>query len=78
MQRSQVEQLGLPLMSENNATRLETAFTVSIESREGVTTGISAHDRAKTISVAIDPKRVEMISFHQGTSFLSSREMEVP
>ena len=57
MQRSRVEQLGLPLMSRNNETRLETAFTVSIESREGVTTGISAHDRAKTISVAIDPKK---------------------
>ena len=55
MQRSRVEQLGLPLMSQNNATRLETAFTVSIEAREGVTTGISAHDRARTISVAIDP-----------------------
>ena len=48
---------GLPLMSRNNATRLETAFTVSIEAREGVTTGISAHDRAKTISVAVDPKK---------------------
>ena len=57
MQRSRVEQLGLPLMSENNATRLETAFTVSIEAREGVTTGISAHDRARTISVAIDPDK---------------------
>jgi 3,4-dihydroxy 2-butanone 4-phosphate synthase/GTP cyclohydrolase II len=57
MQRSRVEQLGLPLMSRNNATRLETAFTVSIEAREGVTTGISAHDRAKTISVAVDPKK---------------------
>ena len=55
MQRSRVEQLGLPLMSQNNATRLETAFTVSIEAREGVTTGISAHDRSRTISVAIDP-----------------------
>ena len=55
MQRSRVEQLGLPLMSQNNVTRLETAFTVSIEAREGVTTGISAHDRARTISVAIDP-----------------------
>ena len=57
MQRSRVEQLGLPLMSQNNATRLETAFTVSIEAREGVTTGISAHDRAKTISVAIDKEK---------------------
>ena len=57
MQRSRVEQLGLQLMSRNNATRLETAFTVSIEAREGVTTGISAHDRAKTVSVAIDPEK---------------------
>ena len=41
-------------MSRNNGTRLETAFTTSIEAREGVTTGISAADRARTISVAID------------------------
>ncbi|WP_374412346.1 3,4-dihydroxy-2-butanone-4-phosphate synthase [Novosphingobium colocasiae] len=49
-----VEELGLNLMSRNNGTRHETAFTVSIEAREGVTTGISAADRARTISVAID------------------------
>lgn len=49
-----VEELGLNLMSQNNGTRHETAFTVSIEAREGVTTGISAGDRARTISVAID------------------------
>jgi 3,4-dihydroxy 2-butanone 4-phosphate synthase/GTP cyclohydrolase II len=48
------EQLGLDLMSRNNGTRHETAFTVSIEAREGVTTGISAADRARTISVATD------------------------
>ncbi|HEY0958694.1 MAG TPA: 3,4-dihydroxy-2-butanone-4-phosphate synthase [Novosphingobium sp.] len=48
------QQLGLELMSRNNGTRHETAFTVSIEAREGVTTGISAADRARTISVAID------------------------
>ena len=48
------EQLGLDLMSRNNGTRHETAFTVSIEAREGVTTGISAADRARTVSVAID------------------------
>jgi 3,4-dihydroxy 2-butanone 4-phosphate synthase/GTP cyclohydrolase II len=48
------EQLGLELMSRNNGTRHETAFTVSIEAREGVTTGISAADRARTVSVAID------------------------
>ena len=55
MTRSRVEQLGLPLMSSRNETRHETAFTVSIEAREGVTTGISAHDRARTIAVAISP-----------------------
>ena len=54
MTRDRVEHLGLELMSRNNGTRHETAFTVSIEAREGVTTGISAADRARTISVAID------------------------
>lgn len=54
MTKDRVDQLGLDLMSRNNGTRHETAFTVSIEAREGVTTGISAADRARTISVAID------------------------
>ena len=49
-----VKALGLPLMSRHNGTRHETAFTVSIEARDGVTTGISAADRARTVSVAID------------------------
>ncbi len=49
-----IDALGLPLMSSYNSSRHETAFTVSIEAREGVTTGISAHDRARTIAVAID------------------------
>jgi 3,4-dihydroxy 2-butanone 4-phosphate synthase/GTP cyclohydrolase II len=49
-----VEQLGLPLMSQSNGTRHQTAFTVSIEAREGVTTGISAADRAHTVAVAIN------------------------
>jgi 3,4-dihydroxy 2-butanone 4-phosphate synthase/GTP cyclohydrolase II len=53
--RARVEKLGLPLMSQQNGTRHQTAFTVSIEAREGVTTGISAADRAKTIAVAINP-----------------------
>ena len=57
MQRSRVEQLGLSLMARRNEGRHETAFTVSIEAREGVTTGISAHDRAHTISVATDVSR---------------------
>lgn len=52
--RERCEQLGLGLMSRNNGTRHETAFTVSIEAKEGVTTGISAGDRARTVSVAID------------------------
>jgi 3,4-dihydroxy 2-butanone 4-phosphate synthase/GTP cyclohydrolase II len=52
--RPRVEQLGLPLMARTNRTRHETAFTVSIEAKEGVTTGISAADRARTIQVAID------------------------
>jgi 3,4-dihydroxy 2-butanone 4-phosphate synthase/GTP cyclohydrolase II len=54
--RHRVEKLGLPLMSQSNGTRHQTAFTVSIEAREGVTTGISAADRARTIAVAINPE----------------------
>ncbi len=56
MTRSRVEQLGLPLMAQSNGTRHQTAFTVSIEARDGVTTGISAADRARTIAVAINPE----------------------
>src|ERR1700674_3618766 len=52
-----VHELGLPLMSASNETRHRTAFTVSIEAREGVTTGISAPDRARTIATAIDPTK---------------------
>jgi 3,4-dihydroxy 2-butanone 4-phosphate synthase/GTP cyclohydrolase II len=55
--RQRVEQLGLPLMPQQNASRLRTAFTVSIEAREGVTTGISAPDRARTVATAIDPTK---------------------
>ena len=54
---TRIDALGLPLMSTKNASRHETAFTVSIEAREGVTTGISAHDRARTVAVAIDPTK---------------------
>ena len=50
------DELGLDLMAAKNESALGTAFTVSIEAREGVTTGISAHDRARTIQVAIDPR----------------------
>ncbi len=53
---AQVERLGLTMMAANNKSAYETAFTVSIEAREGVTTGISAADRAHTTLVAINPK----------------------
>ena len=53
--RQRTETLGLAMMDRRNESRHETAFTVSIEAREGVTTGISAHDRAHTIKTAIDP-----------------------
>jgi len=46
--------LDLPLMVQENTSKHNTAFTISIEAKEGVTTGISAHDRARTIQVAID------------------------
>ncbi|MDP2354572.1 MAG: 3,4-dihydroxy-2-butanone-4-phosphate synthase [Beijerinckiaceae bacterium] len=55
MTRDRVNELGLQLMAPRNGTRHQTAFTVSIEAREGVTTGISAADRARTIAVAINP-----------------------
>jgi 3,4-dihydroxy 2-butanone 4-phosphate synthase/GTP cyclohydrolase II len=55
--RQRVEALRLPLMSRHNESRLHTAFTVSIEARDGITTGISAPDRARTIAVAIDPTK---------------------
>jgi 3,4-dihydroxy 2-butanone 4-phosphate synthase / GTP cyclohydrolase II len=50
------DELGLDLMAAKNESSFQTAFTVSIEAREGTTTGISAHERAHTIQVAIDPK----------------------
>jgi len=55
--KTRAGQLCLEMMSQNNGTRHETAFTVSIEAREGVTTGISAADRARTIAVAIDASK---------------------
>ncbi len=53
--RNRVEHLGLPLMSRSNGSRHQTAFTVSIEAADGITTGISAHDRARSVAVAINP-----------------------
>ncbi len=57
MPAARIDALGLPLMSPKNSSRHETAFTLSIEAREGVSTGISAADRARTVSVAIDPTK---------------------
>ena len=54
--KKQIDNLKLPLMSPINKSRMQTAFTVSIEDKKGITTGISALDRAKTIKTAIDPK----------------------
>lgn len=54
--KERLKELHLPLMVRDNTAPFKTAFTVSIDAREGITTGISAHDRAKTIQVAIDPK----------------------
>jgi 3,4-dihydroxy 2-butanone 4-phosphate synthase/GTP cyclohydrolase II len=51
----QVDRLALPAMTTNNKARRSTAFTVSIEARDGITTGISAHDRARTIAAAVNP-----------------------
>ncbi len=57
LSEERVDDLGLPLMSQDNKSRHQTAFTVSIEAIEGVTTGISAADRARTIAVAIDASK---------------------
>ncbi len=59
LEEKRVKQLELPLMSLKNESRNKTAFTVSIEAREGISTGISAFDRAKTISDAINPNKTK-------------------
>ncbi|MCI4592125.1 3,4-dihydroxy-2-butanone-4-phosphate synthase [Sphingobium sp. BYY-5] len=58
MTKARAEQLKLPPMAANNQSGHGTAFTISIEAREGVTTGISAQDRAHTIAVAVDPTKI--------------------
>ena len=57
LDKARVDELGLDPMSRNNQESMQTAFTVSIEAREGVTTGISAADRSRTVSVAIDASK---------------------
>lgn len=54
--RKRLEELQLPLMVQDNTARFQTAFTVSIDAKEGITTGISAYDRARTIQTALDPE----------------------
>ncbi|MDE7065849.1 MAG: 3,4-dihydroxy-2-butanone-4-phosphate synthase, partial [Desulfovibrionaceae bacterium] len=63
MAPAMVDKLGLPLMTQSNNSKFGTNFTVSIEAREGVTTGISAADRAKTVLTAVaDDARPEDIA----------------
>ncbi len=56
LSKKQIDRLKLPLMSRTNKSRMQTAFTISIEAKKGISTGISAYDRAKTIKAAINPK----------------------
>ena len=60
---NQVDKLKLPLMSRKNKSRMQTAFTISIEAKKGISTGISAYDRAKTIRDAINIKAKKPKSF---------------
>jgi 3,4-dihydroxy 2-butanone 4-phosphate synthase/GTP cyclohydrolase II len=62
LQRKRVEELGLNLMSKTNGTKFETAFTTSIEAKDGVTTGISASDRSRTILTAISGKKEDIVT----------------
>ena len=64
LSKKQIDNLKLPLMSPINKSRMQTAFTVSIEAKKGITTGISAHDRAQTIKTAINPetKKKDIVS----------------
>ena len=69
LSKKQIDNLKLPLMSPVNKSRMQTAFTISIEANHGITTGISAQDRAKTIKKAINPNVKKMILFLQGMFF---------
>ena len=64
LSKNQIDKLKLPLMSRTNKSRMQTAFTVSIEAKKGISTGISAYDRAKTIKVAIsdNAKKNDIVS----------------
>jgi 3,4-dihydroxy 2-butanone 4-phosphate synthase / GTP cyclohydrolase II len=74
LDKHQITRLKLPLMSPTNKSRMQTAFTVSIEAKKGISTGISAYDRAKTIKVAINAKTKKNDIVSPGHVFpLSSR-----
>ena len=62
--KKQIDRLKLPLMSPTNKSRMQTAFTISIEAKKGISTGISAYDRAKTIKVAtrLNAKKNDIVS----------------
>ena len=72
--KKQVDNLKLPLMSSINKSRMQTAFTISIEAKKGITTGISAQDRAKTIKTAINPKVKKVKLYLPDMFFLLWRE----
>src|SRR2546425_3767387 len=74
MTEERCQELDLPLMVEHNTSNYGTAFTVSIEARGRVTTGISAHDRAETVRVAIDPRTrpADLLRSEEHTSELQS------
>ena len=75
MTGERIAELGLPPMARHNSNRHSTAFTVSIEAREGITTGISAADRAKTVAVAINPQKTALDIATPGHVFpLEARE----
>jgi len=75
MESKRLEELGIDLMVSSNADELKTAWTVSIDARHGITTGISAYDRAKTVKTLIDPKTTKEDLVRPGHLFpLRSRE----
>ncbi|MBN1983356.1 MAG: bifunctional 3,4-dihydroxy-2-butanone-4-phosphate synthase/GTP cyclohydrolase II [Chitinivibrionales bacterium] len=75
MEGKRLDELGIPMMVSHNTSRLETAFTVSVEAREGTTTGISAFDRCTTIKKLVDPASTPSDFIKPGHMFpLRSRE----
>ncbi len=77
LSQKQTEKLNLPLMSSHHFSRSQTAFTVSIDAKRGISTGISAHDRAIKIKTAIKKKYQAKILFLLDIFFLLLQKMEV-